>query len=252
LAILTFLGSAAAVPTIGHDNTYLAIEGDQSTLLIDCAGSPLLKLQLAGLDPAQLGHVLLTHRHPDHIYGFPSLMLGLWLLDCPTPLQVLGEAEGLRGAQTLLGAFFPEKEWPGFSPPLYRELNLHDETVALDLPDLLITVAPTAHMVPSMAVKIMNKATGHTIVYSGDTAPCDTLLRLARGADVLIHEASGPDYGHSSAAQAGSMAQRAGVGKLYLAHYPVLYTDLNDLLVDAQREYGGEVELARDLGTVEF
>jgi len=252
LATLTFLGSAAAVPTIGHDNTYLAIEGDQSTLLIDCAGSPLLKLQLAGLDPVQVGYVLLTHRHPDHIYGFPSLMLGLWLLGCQIPLQILGEAEGLRGAQTLLGAFHPEEEWPCFCPPEYHEIDLHNETVALDLPDLLVTVAPTVHPVPSMAVKMMDKSTGGTLVYSSDTAPCDALLRLARGADVLIHEAAGPEYGHSSAAQAGSMAQRAGVGKLYLVHYPVLYTDLNDLQTDAQREYSGEVELARDLGTVEF
>ncbi len=196
--------------------------------------------------------MLLTHRHPDHIYGFPSLMLGLWLLGCQTPLQVLGEAEGLRGAQTLLGAFHPEQEWPGFCPPLYREIDLHQESVALDLPDLLVTVAPTAHPVPSMAVKIMDKATGCTAVYSSDTAPCDALLRLARGADVLIHEASGADYGHSSAAQAGLMAQRAGVGKLYLIHYPALDADLNTLLAEARREFTGEVELARDFGTVEF
>jgi ribonuclease Z len=252
MATLTFLGSSAAVPAIGHDNTYLAVEGDPSVLLIDCAGSPLQKLQLAGLDPAQLGYVLLTHRHPDHVYGFPILMLGLWLLGCRTPLQVLGEAGGLRSAQTLLGAFHPEKEWHGFCPPLYREIDLRQECVALDLPDLLLTVAPTKHLVPSMAVKIMDKATGCTVVYSGDTAPCDALLRLARGADVLIHEAAGTNYGHSSAAQAGSLAQRAGVGKLYLIHYPVLNGDLNALLAEARREFTGQVELARDFGTVEF
>ena len=252
MATLTFLGSAAAVPAIGHDNTYLAIEGDPSTLLIDCGGSPLLKLQLAGLDPAQPGYLLLTHRHPDHIYGFPSLMLGLWVLGCSTPLQVLGETEGLHAAQTLLGAFHPEKEWPGFCPPAYRAIDLSQESVALDLPDLLVTVAPTVHPVPSMAVKIMNKATGTSVVYSSDTAPCDALVRLARGADVLIHEAAGAEYGHSSPAQAGAMARRAGVDKLYLIHYQALDGDLNGLLAEARREFGGEVELARDFGTVEF
>lgn len=252
MATLTFLGSAAAVPAIGHDNTYLAVEGGQSLVLIDCAGSPLQKLQLAGLDPAQLGYLLLTHRHPDHIYGFPALVLGLWLLGCQTPLQVLGEPEGVCAAQTLLGAFHPDQEWPGFCPPQYRVINLRDETVALDLPDLLITVAPTLHLVPSMAVKVMDKATGGAIVYSGDTAPCEPLLRLARGVDVLIHEAAGPEHGHSSAAQAGALAQRAGVGQLYLIHYPVLGADLNALQAEARREFAGTVELARDFGTIEF
>lgn len=252
MATITFLGTAAAVPAIGHDNTYLAVEGEQFTLLIDCAGSPLQKLQLAGLDPAQVGYVLFTHRHPDHLYGFPSLVLGLWVLGCTTPLQVLGEAVSLRGAQTLLGAFRPEAEWPGFCPPQYREIDLRQESVALDLPDLLVTVAPTEHTVPSMAVKIMDKATGCTAVYSGDTVPCDALLRLARGADVLIHEAAGAEYGHSSATQAGALAQRAGVGKLYLIHYSALNGDLNALLVEARREFTGDVELARDFGTVEI
>jgi ribonuclease Z len=178
--------------------------------------------------------------------------LGLWLLGRQTPLQVLGEAEGLHAVQTLLSAFHPEEEWRGFCPPLYREIDLRQESVALDLPDLLLTVAPTVHPAPSMAVKIMNKSTGYTVVYSSDTAPCDALLRLARGADVLIHEAAGGEYGHSSATQAGAMARRAGVGKLYLIHYPVLHTDLNALLADARREFTGKVELARDFGTVEF
>lgn len=252
MATLTFLGSAAAVPTIGHDNTFLVVEGGASTLLIDCAGSPLLKLQLAGIEPTHLDYVALTHRHPDHIYGFPALVLGLWLLGCEKRIEVVGEAETLVGAQALLAPFHPEQEWPGFCPPLYREVTLQGETVLWDLPDLLITAAPTEHLVPSMAIKVLNKATAGTVVYSSDTSPCQELERLARGVDLLIHEASGAMPGHSSAAQAGQVAKRASVGKLYLIHYPVPQTDLNALVAEAQRQFGGQVELARDFGTLEF
>nr|MBC7244407.1 MBL fold metallo-hydrolase [Chloroflexota bacterium] len=252
MATLTFLGTGAAVPAIGHDNTYLALEGEQSTLLIDCAGSPLLKVQLAGIEPCQLQYVILTHRHPDHIYGLPVLVLGLWLLGCQTPLQVLGEAEGLRAAQALLNAFRPSEEWPGFCPPTYREVQLQNSSMVLDLPDLLITASPAAHVIPSLMIKVQNKASGRAIVYSGDTAPCENLVRLAYGADVLIHEASGEHAGHSSAAQAGQVAQRAGVKKLYLIHYPALTANLNALLAQARQEFTGEVELARDFGTCEF
>ncbi len=252
MATLTFLGSAAAVPTIGHDNTYLAVEGEQSALLIDCAGSPLLKLQLAGIEPLRVEYVIFPHRHPDHLYGFPALMLGLWLLGRRTPVQVFGEAETLRAAQMLLDAFHPSEEWPGFCPPAYHEVQLVEHSLVLDLPDLLITASPAAHLVPALMLKILNKISGHAIVYSGDTAPCDNLIRLAYGADVLIHEASGEYIGHSSAAQAGQMAQRASVKKLYLIHYPVLTAELSVLLLQARQEFVGEVELARDFGVCEF
>jgi len=251
VATLTFLGSSAAVPAIGHDNAYLALEGEQSTLLIDCGGSPLLKLQLAGIEPARLEHVIFTHRHPDHMYGFPILMLGLWLLGYRKPLQVIGEAEGLRTAKGLLTLFHSE-EWPGFSSPLYHEVALTNESAVLDLPDLLITASPTKHLIPSMALKIVNKSSGRTVVYSSDTAPCENLVRLARGVDVLVHEASGEFVGHSSPAQAGQVAQRAGVGQLYLIHYPALNTDLKALVDEARQEFPGPVELARDFGSMEF
>lgn len=251
MATLTFLGSSAAVPAIGHDNTYLAVEGEQSTLLIDCAGSPLLKLQLAGIEPTEVGQLIFTHRHPDHMYGFPILMLGLWLLGYQRSLPVLAEPESLRTAQALLELFRPD-EWPDFVPPLYRPVHLNGESVVLDLPDLLVTACPTRHIIPSMALKFVDKATGHIVVYSSDTGPCDSLVRLARGADVLIHEAAGASPGHSTAAEAGQAAEQAGVAQLYLIHYPALGTDLKAWLAEAQKEFAGPVELARDFGAFEF
>ena len=251
MARLTFLGSSGAVPAVGHDNVFLALEGEQSTLLIDCAGSPLLKLQLAGIDPLRLQYLILTHAHPDHIYGFPLLMMGLWLLGHrDQPLQVLADGETLSTARALLEIFRPE-EWPGFCPPRYREVPLTEGVLVLDLPDLLVTASPVDHHVPTIALKMV-KSSGSSVVYSSDTRPCESLVRLARGADVLIHEATGELRGHSSASQAGQAARLSGVGKLYLIHYQALTTDLNALLADARQEFSGPVELARDFGSFEF
>jgi ribonuclease Z len=185
------------------------------------------------------------------MYGFPILMLGLWLLGQRRPLQVVAEADTLQAAQALLQLFRPD-EWPEFVWPAYRSVHLNDESVVLDLPDLLFTACPTQHVIPSLAVKATNKSTGKVVVYSSDTSPCDSLVRLARGADALIHEAAGEFMGHSTAAQAGLTAARAGAGKLYLIHYPVLDVDLNALLAEAQKEFTGPVELARDFGSFDF
>ena len=296
MATLTFLGSSVAVPSIGHDNTYLCVETQASTLLIDCAGSPLLKMQLAGIEPARLRHVIFTHRHPDHMYGFPILMLGLWLLGqsspvrapsqrdgVPTgwstyPVQVVAEPETLRTSEQLLELFRPE-EWPGLVRPQYRPIDLRQESVVLDLPELLVTACATDHLIPSIGLKLLNTKSGRSVVYSSDTAPSPNLVHLARGANMLIHEASGAFPGHSSAAQAAQVAESAGVGALYLIHYPagdwagLGPTDemaghgsapaqrcrdsapkggIGALLTEARQVYSGPVELARDFGTLEF
>jgi ribonuclease Z len=251
LATLSFLGSSAAVPSVGHDNVFLAVEGTHSTLMIDCGGSPTLKLQLAGIEPTQLDYVLFTHRHPDHMYGFPILMLDLWLLGQARSLHVVGETEGVQTAQALL-TIFHCSDWPGFVPPSFHTVPLMSEAVMLDEPDFLVTASPAEHLVPCLALKILNRATGRVVVYSSDTGPCNSVARLARGADILIHEASGELEGHSSPAQAGAIAQEAGVGALYLVHYPALGMDLNAWCEGARRTFSGPVELARDFGVIEF
>jgi ribonuclease Z len=230
---------------------FLVVEGTHSTFLIDCGGSPTLKLQLAGVEPSQVDSVVFTHRHPDHMYGFPILMLNLWLLGQRRALRVFGEAEGTRTAQSLLELFHSD-EWPGFVPPRYCTVPLTPEALVLDRPDLLVTASPTEHIVPSLALKILNKATGRIVVYSSDTAPCSSVVRLARGVDVLIHEASRESDGHSSPQQAGEVAQQAAVGRLYLVHYPGSRVDLNAWVESAQQAFDGPVNLARDFGAIEF
>jgi ribonuclease Z len=78
------------------------------------------------------------------------------------------------------------------------------------------------------------------------------VVRLAEGADVLIHEASGASLGHSSAAQAGQIATQAEVGKLYLIHYPTGEYANGNLVAEARQHYQGEVNLATDFLTLDF
>jgi len=71
---IVVLGSAAAVSSATRDNNFLAFVNHKDVLLIDCAGSPYQKLLKAGLNPERLKGIILTHAHPDHIYGLPSLV----------------------------------------------------------------------------------------------------------------------------------------------------------------------------------
>ncbi len=95
---------------------------------------------------------------------------------------------------------------------------------------------------------------GRKIVYSGDTAPCDSVKQLSKNATLLIHESTyGEDLEekaletkHSSAAQAARIAKEAGVQKLVLTHISQRYSNPDELLEQARRIFPNTV-IAEDL-----
>ena len=98
---MIILGSAAAVPDINHENTFLAFKGEREFVLVDCPGSPLPRLQQAELDWHNLNHIILTHFHADHVAGLPNFLIDMWLLGRKEPVCLHGTAETLKRSQAL-------------------------------------------------------------------------------------------------------------------------------------------------------
>ena len=90
------------------------------------------------------------------------------------------------------------------------------------------------------------------MAYSCDTEPCDQVVELAGGADVLLHESTGEGFGHSSAFQAGAVAQKAGAKALYLIHYPPEKFGSQELICDAAANFRGEVKFTVDFLELSF
>lgn len=251
MAKLIVLGSASPKPDAYRNNTYMLLQGEHSHVLIDCAGSPVQSLQRAGVDLGKLEYLILTHRHPDHIYGVPVLVLGLWLFGRTRPLQVFGERQSLETIAALLEIFRSE-EWPGRFPVLYEEIPMLCNQPVLDTPDFRIESSPVRHLVPTLGLRIYVKSSGRVIVYSSDTEPCDEVIRLATGADLLIHEATGAGVGHSSSAQAGEVAHKSGAKELVLVHLPEMNGKWEQWRLEAEETFKGPVRIASDFDVFEL
>jgi ribonuclease Z len=247
MARLIILGSAAAVSDAGHDNTHFLLQSERGrAVLVDCGSNPLGKLARHGIHHEQLTDLILTHFHPDHVYGVPILLMQMWLLGRREPLYVHGLHHCLYRFEQMLSAFLVET-WPDFFPLHLHRLPEQPDTLLLDDADFRIRAWPTRHFIPTIGLRIEVKASGQVIGYSCDTEPVPNIITLAQGVDLLLHEATGAGEGHSSAAQAGEMATLAGARRLVLIHYPVGDgADPAQLVEEAQATFGGPVRLAQD------
>jgi ribonuclease Z len=239
---LVILGTAHAIPDENHDNTHLALIGDERQVLIDCSGNPVVQLKKAGIELNNLTDIILTHFHPDHVSGIPSLLTTMWLLGRRDPIAIYGFEYTLNCLKGLMG-FYKWDHWPNILRVNFHLIPAENLVLALQTDEFQIYTSPVKHFVPTIGLRIENNQSGKILAYSCDTEPCEAVVELANQADMLLHEATGELHGHSSAAQAGTIATRAGVDRLYLIHYD----PQNETLVSqAQKEFPGPVIRTED------
>ena len=219
-----FLGTGSARTSPDRTTTMLAVEAEGAFFLVDCGGDAVHRLLRAGLAPADVAAVVLTHEHPDHLSGFPLLVEKLWLLGRQAPIPVYGLARTLDVARGLLG-LFDTSGWAGMPAIEYVEIAGAPGAAVFERGPFRVTASPVVHPVPTVGLRV--EADGAVLAYSCDTSPCGAVADLARDADLLVHEATGHLPGvHSSAEEAAASAAVAGARRLVLVHLPPELPDL--------------------------
>lgn len=249
---------------------------DDVAYLVDCGEGAVRQLVAAGVAPASVRHLFITHHHADHNIGYSGLLVGAWVsgLDGvltahgPTPLARMTDAFfvmndvdlRLRAASTgrkPLADLVAVQEFAG------PGVIFQDERVT-------VTAASVPHPPVEEAYAFRFDGPDRSIVISGDTARSEDLIALAEGADVLIHEVFYPPAVagmaannihrantltdhilacHTSVDEVGEIAAAAGVATLVLSHFVPGDTAVTDEVwaQHAQRGFKGRVIVGRDL-----
>jgi ribonuclease Z len=252
---VTLLGTGAAYPPPDRENTSLLLDWSGGLWLIDCGASPHRRIRQAGADPTRLRGVFITHGHPDHLYGLPSLVHCLLPEERPAPLPVLAPPQTLRRCEQVLAAFDLLERDGACVELIEVPLDLPVSTAVHEADGLRLFAAPVVHS--REAVGIRAELDDRVLAYTGDTMPCEGVDALAGGAHTLVHEATflaaaadGPAPGHSTARDAGEAAARAGVEQLILVHF--LEETVEDGTAPAREAaavFGGSVVVGEDLAT---
>ena len=237
---VTVLGSSGMYPTADRAASGYLVELGDFRLAMDL-GSGSWQNFLQVWDYGDMDGVLLTHRHPDHVTDvFQVFHARRFSQDEAMPrIPLWAPRETLECVDAFATALDESFDLRPIAP---------GDTIAVG--DAKLSFFEMAHPVETVGVR--TEIGGVTLAYTADTGPSADVEALARGADVLISEATFQDRdepfweGHMSAAQAAAIADRAGVGYLVLSHLPP-ERDLEESLDEARDAAGDtQVDLAED------
>jgi ribonuclease BN (tRNA processing enzyme) len=236
------LGYWGTYPAPGEATTGFLVETERAKVLIDC-GSGVLSQLFKVCDIPDLSAVIVTHHHHDHTADLGTLGYAVLLSritnqrTCKLPVY--------------MPAGNPAVEEEFQSEPLIDWVRIVEGSQVL-IEDLEVSFARTRHAVYCLALRMVSQ--GKTFVFSADSSYCQSLVEIARGADLFLCETSmyaqqvheAEQTGHLTAEQAGRLAKEAGAARLVITHYPH-YGDVKQLGEQASAAFGKPVEMVSTL-----
>lgn len=183
---IRFLGSGDAFGSGGRLQTCILVESNGHSCLVDCGASSLIALKRAGVDPNDIGTVLISHLHGDHFGGLPFLILDGQFSGRSNHLQVAGPP-GIKDRVTeAMEIFFPGSS--GARRKFEVQFQELSEGVPAPVGPLRVTPYEVLHACGAPPYALRFEIAGRVVAYSGDTAWTDRLIAAASGTDLFICE----------------------------------------------------------------
>jgi ribonuclease Z len=269
---VTLLGTGSPLPTAQHAGPATLVQAGSAVLLVDCGRAVVMRLVAAGVLPAGLSAVLLTHLHSDHITDLNDVITTHWVMTSePTPLRVIGPPGTRRVVDGILAMLAQDQ---GYRQAHHADLR-HPMSVAVtevrpgatvSAGGVRVVVGATDHRPVAPTVGYRIEYAGTAVTLGGDGVPCAGLDQLCAGADVYVQTVLRADLiglvrsarlreiltYHSTIEQAAQTAERAGVKTFLPTHFlPAIAPGDEDTWRElAAAHFSGEIVIGGDLTAV--
>jgi ribonuclease BN (tRNA processing enzyme) len=184
---ITFAGSGDAFGSGGRLQACIHLRADSDpAVLLDCGATALVGLKRLGLEPNEVGTVVLSHLHGDHFAGVPYLILDGQFRKRAKDLDVIGPPGTEERLQQAMEVLFP-----GANRVERRfKVRVHEMEPgsSTKMEGLLVTAFRADHFAGDPSLSLRLELAGRVIGYSGDTAWTTELRLVAMDADLFICE----------------------------------------------------------------
>jgi ribonuclease BN (tRNA processing enzyme) len=260
---VTLLGTGNPLVNLKRSGPAQVVWVGTEPLLIDCGIGTTHQLLRAGIDPARVRHLFFTHHHSDHNMEYPGFVLSSWQLGRPD-LQVFGPPGTAELTRILFDRLYAADiayRAAQVCPREAMDIAVHeiDGGRVYDTGMWSVSAARARHVPGLQCYAYRFERDGQVVVISGDTTYCESIVELARGADILVNNCSlslPRDRWRSlhhlladhqcTPRQAGRMAQEAQVQSLVLTHLQP-EADVDWVLEEAATEFTGRIVVGEDL-----
>ena len=195
---VTMLGTGAALPDPDRNHSSIVVSVRGRNYLFDCGHGATHQMVRANIDPSTVNVIFLSHLHFDHIADFAFFMISTWMANRQDVPVVVGPPDTRHFVDSLLvnGAYRKDIEARVQYPQRRKNLAVLTPDVRECAPGLVyeddlvkVQACYVEHIPreisPCFGLRV-DTIDGESVVFSGDTAPCDRLVEMARGADLKI------------------------------------------------------------------
>jgi ribonuclease BN (tRNA processing enzyme) len=261
---VTVLGKSPSWQDAGGACSGYLLQSGETTVLMDCGNGVFSKLRQQ-VDYADVDAVLVSHLHADHFLDLVPYSYALTYApkqqpvpvhtwpgtDNPARPRLIAPPGATETFRTVVGAWGNED----LIENAFR-LEEYQPGSTVEVGPFKASFSEVPHFVTTYAINVSAADGPGKLTYGADSAPCRELVEFARDADLLLVEATLPRpertgvRGHMTPAEAGEHGRLAGAKRVVITH---ISDELGEdwAEAEAERGYGGPVEVAREGATYE-
>lgn len=248
---LTFLGTSSGMTVLDRSFSAIVVKTQKKGFLLDAGEGTSRQMLRFGFSPSTVDIILLSHTHPDHIGGLPTLLQWMYLSGRSDPLSIYVPSGIFPKFETFLSVCYIDRtRWP-----FRLDLIPISPSIVIEWDYIEIQPIPNGHLASHCMFQeqirtgkdaysfCISENGFRKVLVTSDISKLEVLEDFAQGIEIFITECT-----HVSFEEILEFIKRTGIEKTILTHIP---PDFDSKKAETMLTSGVQIHVAKDGDVVE-